>query len=276
MDDLKQKSATNNDDSEIPIFLQDSEEENLDEIKQHEQDIETEQLPGQEAEDNENESKIPDNIETENREPKTLAAADDLIEVENQTAEECDQEHNNALHQLSEKIDGLTTQVKEYDRRNDISRDAIAKLHKEMLDYKEDFITKNRLPILKSLLQILDDMDSMVIQTEPITTNDIRYLAEQIIEILECCGAEEIDQTEGKVDGSVHKVLKTEPTSNNELHGCIFSVSKRGWRLSNKVLRPIGVIAYTFQPDESTENAHKNETESSQIEKEKILEVSDE
>ena len=150
------------------------------------------------------------------------------------------------------KLETLTTTVQQLDevirhawRRDELARTTFDALHEELKGYKEDFIVKAQMPMLKALVRLLDDLDDMVRRGEPVPTKDIEYLGVQVQEVLFDYGAEEVGvQCGAPFDGTRHSALRTQPDPDAAKKGMVAEVLGRGWLAQGRVIRKQNVVVY--------------------------------
>ena len=148
--------------------------------------------------------------------------------------------------ELSLRLADLETAVRGFARRDESGRAAINALHSELGDYKDDFLVRAQAPMLRALVRLLDDIDEMGKSGRSVTSQDLEFLGDQVVEVLESYGAEEIAEQPEVVDGAFQKVLRTMPTEDPARHRRVAAVLRRGWRAHDRLLRPQNVSVYVF------------------------------
>lgn len=150
------------------------------------------------------------------------------------------------LAEVAARLAAVEQAVRELTRRDESARAALDTLHAELGDYKADFLVRAQAPMLRALVRLLDDVDDMIAGEQPVTSRDLAFLADQVVEILESYGAQEIAEEPETVDGAFQKVLRTVPTADPAQHRKVAAVLRRGWRANGRLLRPQSVSAYAF------------------------------
>jgi len=155
--------------------------------------------------------------------------------------------------ELSLRLADLETAVRGFARRDESGRAAINALHSELGDYKDDFLVRAQSPMLRALVRLLDDIDEMAKSGRPVTSQDLEFLGDQVVEILESYGAEEVAEQPEVVDGAFQKVLRTEAADDPAQHRRVAAILRRGWRAHGRLLRPQNVSVYVFTEPEAEE-----------------------
>lgn len=158
------------------------------------------------------------------------------------------------LSGLETSLATMATALKQISLREDVGRKALSELHTEMTEYKEDFLLKALMPTMRALVRLMDDVEKVGAPGRDVTVGDMRYLGDQILDMLEEHGGSSILDPEGaKVDGSRHKVVASVATRDAALHGTIARTNTKGWFLDGRLLRPQIVEAYRFEADTTEE-----------------------
>lgn len=118
---------------------------------------------------------------------------------------------------------------------------AFDKLHREMTDYKENFLQRAQEPLYRGLISVLDGIAEMKEQDKPVTLDDLEWLASQIEEILNRQGVEKFVCPEDYYDPKQQKAITTEVTSEPEDHRRISRRIRVGYSLENRIIRAEGV-----------------------------------
>lgn len=160
-----------------------------------------------------------------------------------------------SMFEFSLRLADLETAVRESARRDESGRAAINALHSELGDYKDDFLVRAQAPMLRALVRLLDDVDEMARSDRPVRNEDVAFLGDQVVEILESYGAEEVSEQPEVVDGAFQKVLRTEPTDDPARHRRVAAILRRGWRAHGRLLRPQNVSVYVFTESEAEQAA---------------------
>jgi len=79
-----------------------------------------------------------------------------------------------------------------------------------------------------------------------VTSKDLTWLGDQVVEVLESYGAEEVAERPEVVDGAFQKVIRTVPTVDPAQDRRVADTVRRGWRADGRVLRPQHVYVYKF------------------------------
>jgi molecular chaperone GrpE (heat shock protein) len=162
------------------------------------------------------------------------------------------------LSGVESRIDDLCGRVEEFKgtlerevRREELNRQTFTALNDELKSYKEDFLGRAQAPMLKALIRLLDDIDDMGVRGETVTSKDLKYLGEQVVEILENYGAEDVSTDVGApVDGSRHKVIRTKATDDPDSQGLVAEVRGRAWTAAGRSLKQQNVVVYSYVPAE--------------------------
>ena len=163
--------------------------------------------------------------------------------------------------ELSLRLADLETAVRGFARRDESGRAAINALHSELGDYKDDFLVRAQSPMLRALVRLLDDIDEMAKSGRPVTSQDLEFLGDQVVEVLESYGAEEVAEQPEVVDGAFQKVLRTEAADDPAQHRRVAAILRRGWRAHGRLLRPQNVSVYVFTEPEAEQAATEPEAE---------------
>ena len=184
-------------------------------------------------------------------EPLAAVEPPPFIAVEEPTAEA--ELVPDPMLELTLRLADLETAVRGFARRDESGRAAINALHSELGDYKDDFLVRAQSPMLRALVRLLDDIDEMAKSGRPVTSQDLEFLGDQVVEILESYGAEEVAEQPEVVDGAFQKVLRTEAADDPAQHRRVAAILRRGWRAHGRLLRPQNVSVYVFTEPEAEE-----------------------
>ena len=184
-------------------------------------------------------------------EPLAAVEPPPFIAVEEPTAEA--ELVPDPMLELTLRLADLETAVRGFARRDESGRAAINALHSELGDYKDDFLVRAQSPMLRALVRLLDDIDEMAKSGRPVTSQDLEFLGDQVVEVLESYGAEEVAEQPEVVDGAFQKVLRTEPADDPAQHRRVAAILRRGWRAHGRLLRPQNVSVYVFTEPEAEE-----------------------
>ena len=146
-----------------------------------------------------------------------------------------------------------------------IQRSVIEKLHREMLDYKEDFLQKAMEPMFRRLIGWADHFEEILAQ-EDIRKDDLTFMYDELIDALDRYGVEQFATDGTQFDSSLQKIVKVEVTSDATLNRVVARRISSGYRSSSRIVRPEPVVAYKFVPPTGTPGATSEMDSSSESE----------
>jgi molecular chaperone GrpE (heat shock protein) len=130
-------------------------------------------------------------------------------------------------------------------------------LHKELGDYKNDFIYEHLKPVIRPLLFLYDSLVQFEAEVEPfermegeerrqilspnMVKENARYFQDQLIEALRVCEVTLMEQPEGTFNPKLHKavdVVAVPPEQDNTIQ----RVVRAGWYLRGHLFRPAEVV----------------------------------
>ena len=128
-------------------------------------------------------------------------------------------------------------------------------LHKELGEYKNDFIYEHLKPVIRPLLFLYDSLEQFegeveATLTEATTTHtltpqlvrdNVVHFRDQLVEALQVCEVTIMEQPEGAFDPKLHKavqVVAVEAEQDNQVQ----RVVRSGWYLRGQVFRPAEVV----------------------------------
>jgi len=149
-----------------------------------------------------------------------------------------------SMLEYSRRLTDLEAAVREFSRRDASGRAAINALHAEIGSYRDDFLVRAQVPMLRALIGLLDDIDDLATKNQPVTERDLTFFGDQVVEVLESYGAERIPEEPEFVDGAFQKVVHAYSTDVPEQDRRVVSIVRSGWRAHGRVLRPQNVHAY--------------------------------
>ena len=141
------------------------------------------------------------------------------------------------LAQISNQISSLMQQLSEY-------RDLYLRQRAEMDNYSKardrelELVKRNAgMDIIKSLLPILDTMDSAISKKNG--EADMRPVRDQLMKILSGYGFTEIESKGKRFDPYLHEVIAIAPSGEDEM---IIEEIQKGYKLNGEVVRTSKVI----------------------------------
>lgn len=134
--------------------------------------------------------------------------------------------------------------VEHEDSRNQLKR-AVADYHnleKRVSEGRSELTAWGTIELIKKLLIVLDYLEQSTTGASEEEKKSgwfrgVEMAVKGFQDVLKSEGLEEIE-TDGLFDPSLHEALDTNPGEDNK----ILSVSRKGYRLNGKVLRPAGVV----------------------------------
>lgn len=161
-----------------------------------------------------------------------------------------------AVGELRAGVEEVRGLVSSQVRSDGQSRVAFEKLHREMLDYKEDFLQRAQEPMYRSLIQLVDDISKIQEQSGEAKPDDLEFIKDQVLEILSRQGVEPFRCEAEFYDPNLQKAVTTEATSDEKAHRRILRSIRPGYRTESRTIRPENVsISVYRKPAEEPANA---------------------
>jgi molecular chaperone GrpE (heat shock protein) len=161
---------------------------------------------------------------------------------------------------LIERLDALQTELVELkalflqqNKANDLNRIAFDRLHKEMQDYKDNFLARAQEPMYRALIALDDDIGKTLQQEREITRDDCQHLRNEVEEILARQDVEPFVCEAQTFDPALQKAVRTEPTTDAGKHRQIALRLRRGFKLGERILRSEYVSIFVHTPASSGE-----------------------
>ncbi|MBC7186111.1 MAG: nucleotide exchange factor GrpE [Calditrichaeota bacterium] len=124
--------------------------------------------------------------------------------------------------------------------------DQLRRTQADFINYKRrvereraDFAAEGRREVLRALLPVLDDFDSVLAyhgQEQGPAAMGLRQVAEKLRRVLADSGLQRFGEVGERFDPELHEAVATEPCS-PELDGLLLEVWQPGYRVDGKVLR---------------------------------------
>ncbi|MHB9130437.1 MAG: nucleotide exchange factor GrpE [Armatimonadota bacterium] len=151
------------------------------------------------------------------------------------------------LHDVTAEVCSLKTAFQREISDQSLQRSSFEKLHREMLDYKENFLQKAMEPLFRQLIGWADHFEE-IIRQDNVSKADLSFLYDELIDALDRYGVEQFSADGETFDPSLQKVVKTEPVGDETLNRSIARRVKPGYRQSGRLMRPEQVVAYKYDP----------------------------
>ena len=182
------------------------------------------------------------------------ADSDDNIEIVEAMLE------NDAEESAPELEMSATQEIEKWKEIAARSQADLENYRKRMAREKTEAIQYGNASLLSSLLPVLDNFEMGLKAAENEDPNSIIYqgmvmVQKQMVDFLSENRVEQIDVTEGAdFNPNIHEAIKQEPSETVEEGKIIFAMRK-GFKLSDRLLRPANVVVSSGQPTEEQENA---------------------
>lgn len=129
-------------------------------------------------------------------------------------------------------------------------------LHKELSDYKNDFIYEHLKPVIRPLLFLYDSLEQFDDELQPFVRDtderrqmlspklvgeNMKYFQDQLVEALQVCEVTMMQKPQGQFDPKLHKavdVVAVTPDKDNTIQ----RVVRTGWYLRGQLFRPAEVV----------------------------------
>jgi len=158
---------------------------------------------------------------------------------------------------LSRRLDALQTTFERELRAEATRERVIDRLHAELHEYKQDFLSKVQRPIFIDLIQLHDDIGKMdgsrpAPDAEPERNQAVRAVIESIQtaieDILYRQGVEPFALEGDEFDPRKQRAVSTQVTDNPALNKRVADRLRKGFQAGEKLIRPEVVAVYTFRP----------------------------
>lgn len=123
------------------------------------------------------------------------------------------------------------------------SRAAFERLHREMLDYKENFLQRAQEPLYRSLVRLVDDLDAM----QDTEGSGLAFVRDQVLEILSRQGVEPFVCADEAYDATRQKAERSEPVASPADHRRVLKRLRPGYRIDERTLRPESVVIGVYR-----------------------------
>lgn len=140
-------------------------------------------------------------------------------------------------------------------KANDLNRIAFDRLHKEMQDYKDNFLARAQEPVYRALIALDDDIGKTLTQEREVTRDDCQHLRNELEEILARQDVEPFACEAEGFDPARQKAVRTEPTADPEKHRHVASRLRRGFKIGERILRSEYVTVFVYTPANTGEEA---------------------
>lgn len=130
-------------------------------------------------------------------------------------------------------------------------------LHKELGEYKNDFIYEHLKPVIRQLLFLYDSLEVFEEEVIPFEREEgnerrqtlspgrvrqnVQHFRDQLIEALHICQVTLMERPEGQFDPKLHKALDVVKVPANQ-DNTIQRVVRQGWYLRGNIFRPAEVV----------------------------------
>jgi molecular chaperone GrpE (heat shock protein) len=158
-----------------------------------------------------------------------------------------DSETKDALRLLASEVEDLKRTVSDRLSNDPVREKAFDQLYEELRQYKDEFLFQAEKPLLLDLLLFYDSMqwfqESLVKQemSPDVIADSFQYLIDEFLEVLYRRDVLPVDRVT-RFDRKVHKAVKVSPTRDPDADYKIEQVLKRGFKRSEKTLRPEEVV----------------------------------
>ncbi|MEI6512606.1 MAG: nucleotide exchange factor GrpE [bacterium] len=149
------------------------------------------------------------------------------------------------LQEVTTEVTGLKTAFQREIADQSLQRLNFEKLHREMLDYKENFLQKAMEPLFRQLIGWADHFEEIISQ-DNVSKGDLSFLYDELIDALNRYGVEQFSSDNDIFEPSLQKVVKTEPVGDETLNRSIARRVKPGYRQNGRLMRPEQVVAYKY------------------------------
>ena len=128
-------------------------------------------------------------------------------------------------------------------------------LHRELSEYKNDFIYEHLKPVVRHLLFLYDSIEQFDGEVEPFERQDerrmvlspslvrqnLQHFRDQLLEALHICEISLMERPEGAFDPKLHKALDVVKVPANQ-DNTIQRVVRNGWYFRGHIFRPAEVV----------------------------------
>lgn len=194
---------------------------------------------------------------------------------QSQIAEEHEEDDNEAIRERLSSIEHhllrLESMFEEKIADDEVKADLFEKLHKQLAEYRDDFLFKYVIKrLFKDLIALFDRIENTIEYAEKgdLSAEDmLRSLhdcKEQLIKLMEKQRLYLIEETTEKFDERYQEAFDQKPVENPEDDGKVLNVVRRGFLTDLKVLvdrdkyetmifRPVQVIVGKYQQEENVD-----------------------
>ena len=130
-------------------------------------------------------------------------------------------------------------------------------LHRELSEYKSDFIYEHLKPVIRHLLFLYDSLEQFEAEVEPfqrqekderravlspsLVRQNIQHFRDQLIEALHICEVELMERPEGAFDPKLHKALEVVRVPSDQ-DNTVQRVVRSGWYFRGHVFKAAEVV----------------------------------
>ncbi|RJP75554.1 MAG: nucleotide exchange factor GrpE [Candidatus Zixiibacteriota bacterium] len=182
------------------------------------------------------------------------------------------------LGSLSAALDGLAVQVSrlqddfESKIQYDAAREAqFNQLHQELMEYKSDLLGKITGPLIRDLIALHDDLDSLIAHPAEFADEAsrdthlkiLRHLQQYLLDILEKQDVYAFRLEGPEFDPRQQQNLRSVPTPEESLNRRLSGRRRVGFRQRERLLRPEGVEVYLHVPPPAPARPREDQPETS-------------
>ncbi len=211
-----------------------------------------------------------DGGESPPEEDELPALQTDLLAEVNQNIVELQQLQTDSLAEVNQSLSGLRQLFEGQIARNANQNKMFDAIHREMKEYKENFLLEAiHKPIIQNLIGFYDSfkligsqLDDILNEREDIRSDDLSQFQKnlenmgfELEEILYRLDVTPYEEHLEMLDRKLHKTLDTKPTDIPEQDGKVAEVHKIGFYWRDKIFRPeeVTIFRYTPSPTEKGE-----------------------
>lgn len=211
--------------------------------------------------------------ESSSEEDGLPALQTDLLAEVNQNIAELRQLQTDSLTEVNKSLSGLRQLFEGQIARNANQNKMFDAIHREMKEYKENFLLEAiHKPIIQNLIGFHDSfkliesqLNDILNETEDIRSDDLSQFQKnlenmsfELEEILYRLDVNPYEERLETLDRKLHKTLDTRPADTPEQDGKVAEVHKIGFYWRDKIFRPEEVTIFRYTPSPTEKGEEKD------------------